>query len=66
MIFFGFGVIAAQFFGETSDNLSFNENRNFAEVNNTDLIPQGKFKYEIFFAEFGVRMPNGTCNIKEI
>ncbi|MBO3100281.1 hypothetical protein [Gelidibacter pelagius] len=28
------------------------------ELNVTDNIPQGKFKYEIYFAEFGGRMPN--------
>lgn len=29
-----------------------------------EQIPQGKFKYEIYFAEFGGRMPNRTCNVE--
>jgi len=31
---------------------------------NQKEIPQGKFKYEIYFAEFGGRMKNGTCNVE--
>ena len=66
-MFFGFGIIGTQFFGETSENLGFDKNENVTEkveIAIIDSIPQGKFKYEIYFAEFGGRLPNRTCDIE--
>ena len=73
LLILAFGIIGTQFFGETSDNLGLNQNNLKKEspdnkqkfiVKNTDTIPQGKFKYEIYFAEFGGRMKNRACDIK--
>ncbi|SHI47256.1 hypothetical protein SAMN04488096_1025 [Mesonia phycicola] len=77
ILFIGFGIIGTQFFGETSDDLGFNKDQNHLKkeiinnkqnqkfaIQNTDSIPQGKFKYEIYLAEFGGRMQNETCDIE--
>ncbi|NCT19104.1 MAG: hypothetical protein GW771_12825 [Flavobacteriia bacterium] len=36
----------------------------FSQNKEFDNIPQGAFHYEIYFAEFGVRMDNRTCVVK--
>ncbi len=71
IVILGFGFIASQFFGETSKDLGFDQVHNIsetigqkAELIITDSIAQGKFKYEIYFAEFNGRMPNRTCDIE--
>ncbi len=44
-----YGFVVAQFFGETSGDLGFNEQ---------EIIPQGRMTYGLYFAEFGGRMQN--------
>ena len=68
-----FGFISSQFFGETSDDLALNHvyiisdsMERKAKLIETDAIHQGKFTYEIYFAEFNGRMPNRTCDIEII
>tara|TARA_R110002072_G_scaffold274791_2_gene435734 strand:- start:471 stop:1409 length:939 start_codon:yes stop_codon:yes gene_type:complete len=34
------------------------------EKNGLETIPQGTFKYELYFAEFGGRMNNATCDVE--
>ncbi|MAN27086.1 MULTISPECIES: hypothetical protein [Mesonia] len=71
ILILGFGIIASQFLGETSDALGFNEPANSPKeefvnkqtITIADSIPQGQFKYEIYFTEFEGKMPNKTCHV---
>lgn len=40
------------------------QNQNFRIEQIIYEIPQGKFKYEIYFAEFGGRMSNRSCDVE--